>query len=359
MFFEDKDCAYNNTTLYLCSGHATQEDVEQILMSIGDRLSIDSTVVVNVIKNRNDELTGCGYAFVDPPLYNVLMGLNPDGTKRVTVSDDPNWVAPTVPLEQALKDLEENRKNDMFDLRSSWAYEDQLEHERENLKRSYMCPKITRDDSSLVQPDWLNYTYTENDNQITDRIDVQPAFVQIEDKYKNVMVANNIPAWITEDHVRPFFNPYFNGRIIQNGKFKGTPYPIIEIDQELNNLYICFNPNNYDCGFTSYMTKRIMLFDPKTCEPTVIMFRNTRRRFNRNKNDNSDNSDSGSTSPRTSQSPRHKSPKCLTPGPNIERPRSRNGYKKHLSTSSDGVVPRSRSDNLLRANNKNIRKNKK
>lgn len=97
----------NQSNLYIISGVLTQEQVESAFTVFFNKLretppySNDpeikvATFEVNVVTNADGMLFGVTYAWVSSPkIYNIIVGLNPDGSERVREEPDPTWVRPT------------------------------------------------------------------------------------------------------------------------------------------------------------------------------------------------------------------------------------------------------------------------
>ena len=362
----DNDKVYDKKSIYICTGQASQQQVENIFMIIGQNLNIDSNFIINVILTREGECTGCGYAYIsNPDFYHALTGDNLDGTKRIILKDNPRWVAPELPLDEALQqlELEQQQKCIDGDHHDDWPLLAKFEDDRKHLISSYQCNKIECYEGSLIKDEWLEYTFVDENNvSITKSIELHKAYVMDSDIEYNAMLSIGVPDWLTVNQVRDEFNPYTNGQIIRNGRFKGTLYPIIYIREprpnnvnDNRNLYVCFNPNNYDCAFIKNMTRRIVIINPETNKPVILIFKAIKSQgiphtINPNKYESSpDNNEVARNNNRN----KYKNSKHLSSsdeinnkGNNIERPRSRNKYNnsKHLSSSNGHVLPRTKSD---------------
>jgi len=342
----DSGKVYDTKNLYLCTGNATQQQVENIIMDIGQKLEIDSEFVINVVTTREGQHSGFGYGYVtNPDFYYALTGDNIDGSKRIIVKDDPNWNPPDITMEKALENFDMTNNPSINDDAEDWSLLMSLEDQREQIIKSYTCPKIEYQDESLVKKEWLRYT--DNDNDIN-YISIHKAFVNDDDIEFNAMMSYSVPEWVTEGHIRESLRPYINGQVIRNGKFKGSLYPIIYTKEpKLDNpndtrkLYVCFNPNNYDCAFIINMTKRIVIINPETNKPVVLIFKTIKNTamYYKIESNNSESSPESEVSI-------------------IERPKSRNGYyhnnnnkeRKHLSSSDS--LPRARSSGNQRRKHK-------
>lgn len=93
-YYEDNGRVYNDSTLYVDTGVAYEEQIEDIINSIIKRVrkldcfpnDYTCDFKVNVVTTGRGEI--CGYSYVDvvdPRLYWILVGRNPDGSERKKV----------------------------------------------------------------------------------------------------------------------------------------------------------------------------------------------------------------------------------------------------------------------------------
>lgn len=95
----------NRSTLYITSGVLRQDQVTaafgaaftQIRAAYPDDPEISkATYEVNVVSDTRGKLFGVAYVWVaSEKVYNILIGLNPDGTERVGTFPDPEWKEPS------------------------------------------------------------------------------------------------------------------------------------------------------------------------------------------------------------------------------------------------------------------------
>lgn len=97
---------YNRANLYIQSGVLRQNQVERAFATLFEQLrkafpndSDYSKAIfeVNVVVDGKGKLYNFTHGWVsEPKVYNIMVGLNPDGTKRVELKPDPKWTPPPV-----------------------------------------------------------------------------------------------------------------------------------------------------------------------------------------------------------------------------------------------------------------------
>lgn len=274
---------YDNHTLHLTTGSATQAQVEGIFSEVANNLGLDGTWTINIIVGRNGCQFGIGYAFVDnPELYFSLLGKELNGENRYEVVDDPKWSPPEQPLHEALAE-HNNREVDISSTKASWA---DMDDGDQLIRNRYNCPQIRVPSPSLVNKELLNYVNEETDE--IEYIAVNPAFImRNDDVYHNLLVAKRIPEWVTASMLKPKIMLYVTSkRKIYKGKYANNHYPIIEIQEPRNgcprdtrNIYIRYDPKTTDGEFSLHMIRRLFLKSPDG-ENIVIIFDNQRRKSN-------------------------------------------------------------------------------
>lgn len=211
----------NNHVIYLDCGVATEEQIRAVidksLREVNKKLrrNIEIYYRINVV-NRSGRLVGYSYVwFTNPEVYHMLTGKNPDGSERVELVDDPDWVMPDESREP-IQPLESTSWADMCD-----------EEER------YICPKIKRALPPLMTLDPIEYvgdqkaqmtqliidkakrngTWKEGFEAVTpDRIMLSPAPAFCspvdDDYYPESICAINIPSWMEAADFKHAFSVY-------------------------------------------------------------------------------------------------------------------------------------------------------
>jgi hypothetical protein len=292
-------------TLYVTTGVAVYEQVKEALTTAIASLNIPCRLKINLIYIK-DKL--CGFAFVwvsSPKVYYALLGKNFDGTARVTLTRDPNWVEPSKTYNEAFDKLMKDNPN----LVSDWA---DLSEAEDTLRKSYEIPMISIDNESLVKIPGYKYTPEqiahlknantqnddrenndrENENKQPDVIpeygyfEVDEAFVQEPSTYEshNILFARGIPDWIDEAAMKNLFKEYNNcpdwikrksGEVWIN-----CHYPIVNIIERRNYktssiekmAFITFKENTTDAQFALLMTKKLFVVNPKNKDISTTLF---------------------------------------------------------------------------------------
>ena len=104
---------YNSHCLYVSSGCAHPEQLIKSMKAaiksaskVLDR-SVNCSFKVNLVIGRNEHYYGFGWIWVtNEEIYHMLLGRNPDGTRRVQVIEDPDWKCPIIPIHEALEEID-------------------------------------------------------------------------------------------------------------------------------------------------------------------------------------------------------------------------------------------------------------
>jgi hypothetical protein len=276
---------YNNqSTLYVVSGVAVQEQVEACVKTSFDQIRKafpnngyeKAHYVINVVSDYKGNLFGYAYIWVsDPRIYYLLLGCNADGTERYEEKDDPNWVEP---------------KRDEFKFSSSTNWAD-MDDDEEEFQKIHTRPKLRRALPPLIRLPGYKYNeeqlkhiskmvWTEEDVKATvpqiGYLEVSRARVSpvAEDKNPFVLVCSCAPLWITEEMIRPFFAKYNTDTEIRytknkNGGTTAYTYPTIEISKtcldkrnrrEYKMVFVCFSRLcQFDAVFALLLTRKFIV----------------------------------------------------------------------------------------------------
>lgn len=272
---------YDSFTLYVKSGVAYQHQlIESLRKAVAEASKIigeplETKYKVNLIMLRDNKPVGYGYIRVtNPKVYNILSGLNPDGTERCELYDDPDWKPPSY---------------DIDDLNSSdWA--DESPDNCPKLKRP-LPPIVTLDGYTLDEKQKIMYkdqfietskhdgTYKDGMKIVIpdkDNFEISQAFVyKLEDNLcSNVLCARKIPLTINETMLKNFFASYASNNKTKvtrrngNKTFEDT-YPFVTINSE-RIAFVTFDPKTHDGQFALLMTKKVEMSDGD--KPVVLIF---------------------------------------------------------------------------------------
>lgn len=221
-----------------------------------------------------------GYIWISSPVVSEAM-------VELTKSDDdllievPNedWNPPEKPLEEALQELEDTYANMLPDIDSdededdeeywarlqnqrdsslTWSDEknEKLQEEREQLKLLYQRPTIFVPAERKLDLRSLVF----NDNGA--KLDLLRAKRRFDPKrnYLNRIETSTVeplPAWITINDLTEKIAPYVSNRMITEGKFAGSRYPLIFKNDYLRKFTIIFDPMTQDGLFFTLMIYRL------------------------------------------------------------------------------------------------------
>jgi len=282
---------FDNKTLFVTSLAANEAQVEAALKGALKRAvtilgGFDCYYRINVVTLRDDQLVGYTYIRVtNPAIYHLLCGRNPDGTERVEVIPDPDWVPP-----------ETSEPDYSHDAESNWAdlMDEEDSQERPMIKKK-LPPLLTlgtyrlTEEQKRIYPDLITSIAKHNNTYTPDMKIVVPdeeelacsgAFVtDVEDKYvPNVICARGAPTWLTEAFVKKYFEPYASdttskaSRFVAGRSIKDT-YPFVTINSS-GMVFVTFDPRTRDAQFCIHMKRKAVMIDPSNKNNKVILFFN-------------------------------------------------------------------------------------
>lgn len=280
---------YNESTLYVLSGIARQDQLESALKAvfkqIRDHYPEDgyetAHFMANVITDTKGNIYGYSYVWVsDPRIYYMLIGRNPDGSERYEEYEDPDWVAPS-----------EARPEATMTLGVNWA---DITEEEEELDEKYTRPIIRRQLPPLVRLPGYRY----DEDQLKKATEMVVAKASPEEKETAVSVpkvgyfevsrswvsdvdeedsettlcCRAAPTWVDEEMIRPFFERYSTDREIRHGIVNGVKgiysYPVFTFGNSKNKytgepckmVYVLYsNLCPHDASFALQMTRKFMI----------------------------------------------------------------------------------------------------
>lgn len=200
--------------------------------------------MVNVVQSREGSFFGISYVRVtDTGVYNMLLGLNPDGTERVEREEILEPEDPKEPETQTTNQditLDDIAEMDWADCVDDWVAPIQ---KKKTVTIRKLEPLLT-----LNSPRLGKFT-------------VSRAIVKdLDDGQKHdVLVSRNVPKWITADDIKKRFAPFVSDsktkyKKIYDGRVNYFTYPDVSIKN--NTVYVHFNPSTRDAQFALLMRKK-------------------------------------------------------------------------------------------------------
>lgn len=257
---------YDQHTLNVITGSATLNQIrETMLKTINSIRDItDKNLKCDFLINRVCDKTGhpAGHSFIfvsNPIVYNILIGLNPDGSERFELVDNPEYVdkpysvdiKPNTRWADVEEDVPEKIQRKMDPLVELGTYTcdaSQLE-----MLKKIIISKLTK--KGEYNPD------QEIDLTNSNTYSIRPAFVQIlsTNKVHNVLKSNSVPNWITSSHIKDLFYRFATDYTTQqykkvNGKMVTYTYP--DVVQSGDKYTVTFDPMTKDAQFALHMMKR-------------------------------------------------------------------------------------------------------
>lgn len=248
---KNTDKIYDMHTLYLEIGDTSHKQLNVIIKDAVNEIGIKCAYKINIV--------GANFAYVrvsNINVYNILIGNNSDGSKRTKKILDPNFVEPTEPFFDALR-----KSSDDLGI-TDW-YE--ISIAEEELGKKYEPEEIFTQLPPLIKLKSCD---------VNREIVVGRAYIYYNDKYtNNVVYSYNVPDWVTDKILRPYFSCYAseNYRTLKNGK----KYPLISFKTNKwgKSVYISFSDKTCDTQFSILMNKNLKINHPNKLETASLFFK--------------------------------------------------------------------------------------
>lgn len=210
---------FEKNYMYIETFNLESSETEKLIRDKLSSFGIENyNMYINCVKNKNMENLGYSYGWISSEkAFNILVGLNEDGSERVEYLPDENWIEPeTVP-----------------DLVSSWAEE--TDKERPIIKK-YLDPLIDFEGEIIIKESFFINNY--------DR--------------ENTIYTKNINNSITKEQLYNFFKQFDKDSLQVN------KYPIVQF-KEKNSKKLClikFSPRYpHTSSFVINLVKKIKFND--------------------------------------------------------------------------------------------------
>ena len=179
---------YEKNYLYLFTGLLDSDQVGEALNKTISNLpdKYNYNMIVNIVENKNYQRQGYAFVWIDnEKLYNILIGVNADGSKRTKYIDDPNWVPPEITKLEI---------NETKEISESWG--DLVDDDSDTEP-----PQIEISLESLYKFPFVKYTESqkEGNKNISEgcEIEIMPTMIIKDYGKKNSIYSNNISNEIT------------------------------------------------------------------------------------------------------------------------------------------------------------------
>ena len=215
--------------LFCYSYNLDSEELENIIKETISKLpelsDINYELYINCVCNKDYLKLGYSYIWVSNiEIFNVLLGFNRDGTERIEIIEDENWIKP---------EIEEPPKGSDWNIIADY-----------NSKitpptiTNYLGPLLNFPPIILTDEEQRHYKNYNQDIELS----FSKARIYEDSQYKNSIFSNKVPDWVTNEMLKKFFSKFekdINTHIKNNNKFT---YPII--NRKDNNVNIIFSKMN-------------------------------------------------------------------------------------------------------------------
>ncbi len=290
----------NNHLVYIKSGVATKEQVHcairTALIDAAAKLKCDFECKfrINVVGDRIGKKFGFTYVwFTDPKVYNMIIGLNPDGSERMEYEDDLDWTPSTQDQIRSLQQKCKQTKN--------WA--DMIEYEEE-LDKIQTRPQVGVPLEPLIQlppyeifphqteemrqlllgffkPEYAKHApkgfLTHNSEDLIEIMqwgyfEVKPATVSTVESHlsSNILCGLGVPNWVNESDIKNAFRPYIYDKETKvrrkiNGSLSDETYPLVNIPRRSKLMVFLTFEQTLDAQYALLMMRK-WEFTKKTSE---------------------------------------------------------------------------------------------
>lgn len=341
---------YNPRFLYAEIGPASEKQLIEVIIKAIQSTGLAADFSINIVKGnkgcfssgdsekhedgnkKSREANYCnnqyGFAYIwinNPEVGYMISGLNPDGTELIREIPDPNWKAPSQPLDEALNELKSKEKTLEMDFSMdvdeyflerpvSPCWSDEILPTAEELKQRYVQPMIVEKLSSPMELSPYTFTIHQknlledmcvHECRLTDDvhrilrgtlrlhdlfdadpihgyISVEPGYIKAPpSKYdKNTLYCKQIPDFVTASSIKAVFsnfvtNPSKTVIVKEDGKNVSVTYPVVNITKNKtgpSKCFIRFDKETVDACFAYAMTRKLTLTDPNTGREKTIVF---------------------------------------------------------------------------------------
>jgi hypothetical protein len=230
---------YDNHTLNVKCFNSTLDQIKNVFNNAFEKYKlnhnndIECSFYYNLILNKQGESYGIAFVYVsNDEVYNMILGKNPDGTKRIKYN-------------KKLKEKPTTRS-------SNWG---DSSDDEEIIDTIVLEPLI------VLEPIELNDMQKQYYLEPIDLVIKRALIYNLEDKYiHNILKTKKIPHWITHLMIKNLFSPFASdnttkySRIIKGKKIMET-YPFININKDCICFIIYDNKTN-DAQFALHMMKK-------------------------------------------------------------------------------------------------------
>ena len=242
----NKNRLTNDHFLYVESGTATNDQLISCLTEaiqkylVSKPKSFSPKFKSNIITKHDGTTYGYGYVWVeDLKLSNILIGLNPDGSKRVKEIEDTDWVADS----NVEKEYHEWLSLPLVG--KSWVEIADIEDE---FQAKLTRPKLYQPLEPLIVLEgfkMLKASVSEKESHIT----------------TNKLFCSSVHSDIHEKDIKEVFEPFSTSKSMKKGSSNQHRYPEIGLETKKGSstVLVTFDPSTNDGMFALLMTRRVLI----------------------------------------------------------------------------------------------------
>lgn len=205
---------YEKNYMYIETFDLEEKEIERLIQDKLFNFDLEPyNIYINCVKNKNMEKLGYSYGWIsNEKAFNILVGLNQDGSERIEYIPDENWTPP-------------EKKND-----DEFLWSDEYDQDPPLIKK-YLEPLVDFDGKIIIKESFIINNY--------DR--------------ENIIYTKNIDKSITKNKLYKFFKQ-FDKDSVQKDK-----YPMIHFKEKANKTLclIKFSPRHpHTASFVVNLVKK-------------------------------------------------------------------------------------------------------
>ena len=281
----------NKHYLYIWSGVATQEQLDQSVLSLITTTGICSKFKSVIVAERIKGICGYSYLWVESEeLYNKLTGMKLDGSYDFMEIDNPIWEAPSISYDVALAKLEKDIRVEDYD--NEWLWMQDLEGRKTELDQKYKPDRISIPAKPELKLPPYKYNAIQKAHWIEDAkkgtqfsaddVPSHGSFIVSYAYYsrdkpninQNVL-RGRIPNWVTESDIKSIFAQFIEDtttehKVVVNKTKKMETYPIVAITSRregrgrnkrfVRYVYVSFDPKKGEGRMVILICRKLYIY---------------------------------------------------------------------------------------------------
>lgn len=280
---------YDTHTIYIYTNNLTEEQIAESIFS-GIKVYekehnevIECMFRINMVRNeQNVPLGYCWLYISNPVVYYLLCNHNTDGTERITLVDQENFILPKYTF-QEMFDKEYAKEKSKYK-EGDWAIDELEEEVKARVQKYFEIPKIEKKLEPLIKPEPMPVNVIDDDTgEVLESKKVIPTISRGKLNYPNERFMFNelknahyiqIPNWMDEKFIYGLVRPYIT--LDRDKRFPKIYFHYKQADgteeKQIKYVFIRFPHFNTDALAAYTMLRKLTVINPNTHEPYDVAF---------------------------------------------------------------------------------------